>query len=150
MKRAVLLAIMGMIFAFGVNGAARAGVMICNQFDEAIYFALGYVDSGDPTSTGWFQIDKGKCGTYLADATNVPFFYVYGESDSSENGWDAADDKPGQDFCLSNDDQFTLHNSKYMKDGALACPQDDSDRFIAITEKQDGVPKFTFTADNAK
>ncbi len=150
MKRAVLLSAIGMMIAVGHANAAGTGVTICNQFEETVYFAIGYADAGDPTSTGWFQLDKGKCGTYLADATNVPFFYVYGESESSENGWDAADNEPGQEFCLSDSDQFTIHNSQNMKDGALACPNDDYDRFMSITEKQDGVPKFTFTSDNAK
>jgi uncharacterized membrane protein len=150
MKRAVLLSSVALIVILGHTAAARAGVTICNQFDETVYFALGYVDGGDPTSTGWFQLDKGKCGTYLVDATNVPFFYVYGESDSEGNGWDAADNEPGQEFCLSGDDQFTIHNRDNMKDGALSCPDDNSDRFIAITDKQDDTPTFTFTNDNAK
>jgi uncharacterized membrane protein len=148
MKRAVLLSAIGLIFAFGHSAAAQAGVRICNQFDETVYFVLGYVDANDPTSTGWFQLDQGACGTYLPDVAKGPF-YVYGESDSEDNGWDAADDEPGQEFCLSDNDQFTMHNSEYMKDGSLACPQDDWDRFIPITDERDGTLTYTFTTENA-
>ncbi len=146
MKRAVFLSAIGMVIACA--GTAHAGVTICNQFDEPVYFALGYSDASGPLSTGWFNLDVGKCDTYLADA-KAPFF-VYGESESSQNGWDAADDEPGQDFCLSTDDSFTIRNSENMADGALVCDEDMRDRFAAVTDKQNGAEAFTFTTDNAK
>ena len=148
MKRAVFLSAVGMVIAFAHAGTAQAGVTVCNKFDEPVYFALGYADANGPLSTGWFQLDVGKCGTYLADAKEP--FYVYGESDSEENGWDAADDEPGQNFCLSGDDSFTIRNSEHMTDGALACTEDMMDRFMAITATENGAPAFTFTTDNAK
>ena len=41
--------------------AAIAEVEICNQFPQAVYVAVGYRDSRDVVTSGWWQVGSGAC-----------------------------------------------------------------------------------------
>lgn len=146
MKQTILVFLVFLALGFAASGPARADVRLCNETGDLVYAAIGHIGSEGPVSTGWFGVEDGTCGTYLAGVAGP--FYVYGEDDFFFY-WEAADEEPGFSFCLDSSD-FTLRNGDHMAGGQLACPDNDSARFMEVNEVRDGMAQFTFTGDNAK
>ncbi|WP_323786135.1 DUF1036 domain-containing protein [Thalassovita sp.] len=100
----------------GVAGAAQAGLEICNETGRSRSIAVGYKSGAAWVSSGWWNIDHGKCGTvvsgdlkqryyyYRATAADVPFegegywfcttpqvFNITGDENCANRGYDRSD-----------------------------------------------------------
>ena len=148
MGRAIAGLMTVFVLALASSGQARAELRLCNQSEDIVYAAIGHIASDGPTVTGWFELDDQECGTFMEGVAGP--YYVYGEDDFFLLYWAADEEEPGFTFCLSDDQTFTLRNADHIKGGTLDCPDEDYERFAEVIEREGGVPKYTFTLDNAK
>ena len=89
------------LMAFGLAGAAQAGLEVCNQTGEAQSIAIGYKGETDWTSEGWWKIAPGECSVLVGGDLTKRYYYYH--ADSKGGGF------RGQDyvFCTQND-EFTI------------------------------------------
>jgi uncharacterized membrane protein len=59
--------------------AAQAGFNICNQTDEAVSVAIGYIEGEIWYASGWLNLDPRTCGVALTGNLNNQFYYVRAE-----------------------------------------------------------------------
>jgi uncharacterized membrane protein len=149
MKRALLPFAAALVITLALaSPVSAAGIIVCNGISGAVAFFLGYVRTKGLESTGRFEIESGKCATFLTDVARGPF-YVYAATPDGAMSWNADGKKSAQAFCVSRAPHFVIRHNEYMKDGKLACPDNTVARFLQVPDAPRGTPKFTFTESNS-
>lgn len=95
-----LFAAVGLLGIAFAGSPAKADFEICNKTKESVSVAVGYRESGDWISEGWWNIEAGDCAIVYAKKLSEVKYYVYGESDSLIWQGDYT-------FCVVND-EFTI------------------------------------------
>jgi uncharacterized membrane protein len=66
---------------------AQADLRICNKTSELIGVAIGYRDSTDWQSEGWWRIPPDQCESVIESSLSARFYYLYAEHASQEDTW---------------------------------------------------------------
>jgi uncharacterized membrane protein len=107
---------LGLVAAVGLMGVALAGTpamadfQVCNKTKESVSVSVGYRESGDWISEGWWNIDTGDCATVYAKKLSEVKYYIYGESENLI--WDG-----DYTFCVVDDEYTIVGDSDCKKRG---------------------------------
>ena len=112
-------AVLGLtILLVGLTGErADAGFRVCNQVEQRLSIAFGYVDRARGwVAQGWWVVNAGQCTSiYNADLDNR-YYYVFAEPTGGGPPW-----KGGKvPFCIQ-DKAFLLYQAEYGKDTPEDC-----------------------------
>ncbi len=87
----------------------KTGYRFCNQTDGIAWAAIGYADSGDFVSSGWFQIAPHACTEAIKDRLKAKTYFTYVETEKgSKRGmvWG------GEHAFCTMETRFTIKGAK--------------------------------------
>jgi uncharacterized membrane protein len=82
--------------------AADQGLNVCNNHTGKIRFAIGYKDTADWVSQGWWTLAIGECANALAGELKQRYLYLYAEDLEKGGGWG------GKAMLCVQDTKFTI------------------------------------------
>jgi uncharacterized membrane protein len=96
---------------------ADAGFRVCNQFEQRLSVAFGYVDRTKGwVAQGWWVINPGQCTNVHGDDLDNRYYYVFAQPTAGGPPW-----KGGKvAFCIQ-DKSFLLYQAEYGKNTAEDC-----------------------------
>jgi len=125
-------AVLGLIVLLVGLGAERAaaGFRVCNQFEQRLSVAFGYVDRARGwVAQGWWVIGTGQCtSVYPADLDNR-YYYILAKPTAGGPEW-----KGGKvPFCIQ-EHKFELFQAQYGKNTPEDCAKAglQSAQFISV------------------
>jgi len=92
----------------GVTGgttsdAAASGLRLCNKTSSRVGVAIGYKDSRDWTTEGWWNVAPGTCETLMPGPLVSRFYYLYAVDYDQGGVWG------GKAAMCTRDKMFTIH-----------------------------------------
>jgi uncharacterized membrane protein len=141
MRSRAVLGLIAFLLALGAE-RADAGFRVCNQFEQRLSIAFGYVDRARGwVAQGWWVIDTNQCTSlYAADLDNR-YYYILAKPTAGGPDW-----KGGKvPFCIQ-EQQFVLVQAQYGKDTPEECAKAglESALFISV-DVGAGEKNHTFT-----
>jgi len=77
-KFLVLLgALLGAVF--GTVDAVRAELIVCNQSLDILNISLGYEETGEFQTEGWWSVGANRCSEVIRDPLGSRYYYIYAE-----------------------------------------------------------------------
>lgn len=78
--------VMALYFAIGANPAA-ADLKLCNNTGNKVGVALGYNDTKQWVSEGWWNINPDSCATLLKGDLIARYYYIYAVDYDDAGSW---------------------------------------------------------------
>ena len=141
MRSRAVLGLMALLLVLSAE-RADAGFRVCNQFEQRLSIAFGYVDRARGwVAQGWWVIDTNQCTSlYAADLDNR-YYYILAKPTAGGPDW-----KGGKvPFCIQ-EQQFLLFQAQYGRNTPEDCAKAglQSAQFISVDVGQ-GEKNHTFT-----
>jgi uncharacterized membrane protein len=106
--------LLGLAFFALTPTPAKAAMRFCNLTKGPIEAALGYRDTGDWTSQGWWHLDAGECVRVFGKPLTQRFYFDYAVSLAPPSA-----DKPP--FNWSGKFKFCIDNKPFQIEGDSDC-----------------------------
>ncbi|MDD7911857.1 DUF1036 domain-containing protein [Pseudovibrio exalbescens] len=96
--KAVLLGAILFVFA----PPAFADLRLCNKTDDTVSIAIGYRDSSEWVTEGWWNLSKNSCETLVPGDLQSRYYYIYAAENDKIGEWG------GQAFMCVRQKEFTI------------------------------------------
>lgn len=119
--------------------SAMAEVEVCNQFPQAVYVAVGYQDSRDTVTSGWWKVGSGACKVVVDHSVATPY-YIHAHTAWKNNvrySWGK-----GKRLAVSSE-AFSRPNAERTGTG------DRSEEFSKVMDGTGKFSSFTYTIVDA-
>jgi uncharacterized membrane protein len=104
--RFAALSIFFSTFWFAHVPAALADFRVCNATDKLVGVAVGYRDSEDWITEGWFRVPAESCASVLKGKLQSRYYYLFAEDAESGGQW------RGDVFMCTSDREFKINGVK--------------------------------------
>lgn len=131
-----ILTILGMTL---ISLSAIAEVKVCNQFSQTVYVAVGYHDSRQTVTSGWWKVRSGACRIVDDGPVTAPYF-IHAHTawkNQVRYSWGK-----GKRLAVSSQ-AFTERNANHIRTG------DRWEEFSRIADPTDQFSSLTYTIVNA-
>lgn len=85
-----------------LSSAARADFRVCNQTENTVQVAIGYLSDNIWKTEGWWTLRTRRCATILQGPLTARFYYFYAEDTVTGGGW------IGQTLMCIKETEFTI------------------------------------------
>lgn len=151
-KKLIFLKLMFLVICNSVIGGvaanivfpstARADFRICNDTTSLVGVALGYRESGDWISEGWFQIQAESCSSLIEGDLSSRFYYVYAEDADRGGQW------RGDIFLCTSEREFKIEGVEdcfkrgFVKSGFFEIDTGNrANWMVRLTEQSQSAPQ---------
>lgn len=101
------IAIAGLFFAFSAQSSpAKADFRICNDTKSLIGISLGYRESGNWITEGWWQIPGETCAALVDGDLDSRYYYLFAEDADRGGQW------RGDIYMCTSDREFKIEGVK--------------------------------------
>ena len=124
--------------------SAKADYSFCNKTSYALSAALGFVDTEELLTRGWWRLRPGECKRVISEEVPAGRYYVYAEAIPGHRG-DLRTWSGGTPLCVQNDSLFTLRDQSVCS----ADPQRQREfKAVDVTAEDAGSYTTEFTDEN--
>ncbi len=141
MRKGIVSVAMACAIALPADSAA-ADFRICNNTGSRVGVALGYKDSEQWTTEGWWNLSARTCETILRGALAARFYYVYAVDYDRSGEW------AGRAFMCTRDREFTIRGTEdclargYDRTGFFEVDTGEQPSWtVQLTESADQAPQ---------
>ncbi|WP_257098676.1 DUF1036 domain-containing protein [Pseudovibrio flavus] len=86
----------------GAPGEARADLRVCNKTEGSVSIAIGYNDSGEWVTEGWWELGKADCQTIIPGDLQARYYYIYAADNEKIGEWS------GKAYMCVRQKKFTI------------------------------------------